>query len=97
MIYLGWVVAAFLLGFLAAYIVRRGKKAPRTLRQRFSSVPTFYGRTLVEIQRLAGNAPYSTSHKTDGRTLRTWRDGNYSITLLFDVCDVCLGVEEERT
>ncbi|MBQ6174933.1 MAG: hypothetical protein IKS31_05130 [Clostridia bacterium] len=35
--------------------------------------------------------------QADGLPLRTWRDrSGYSISLLFDARDLCLGVEEER-
>ena len=34
--------------------------------------------------------------RSDGNAARTWTDGEYSITLLFDRSDICLGVEEEN-
>ena len=95
MLYLGWIVAAFLLGLLAAQSAYRRRKR-RTLRERLTSIPTFYGKTLAEVQRIARDAPYQTSRKANGQIVRTWRENDYILSLLFDACDVCLGVEEER-
>ncbi len=95
MIYLGWIVAAFLLGFLAALFAYNRRKR-QTLRERLTSIPTFCGKTLAEVQRITRDAPYQTSRKPNGQVVRLWRENDYMIALLFDACDVCLGVEDER-
>ena len=90
--YLGWIVAAFLGGFLLAC---RQLKKRHTLRESFARVEMYQGRTYREILTLAGAKPNSVVHQADGLSLRTWQEPGYAITLLFDRQDVCLGVEDE--
>ena len=44
----------------------------------------------------SGTMGGSVERLPDGRTLRVWVDGGYSIALLFDAGEVCLGVQDER-
>ena len=78
LIYLGWIVAAFLAGVLLA------QRKP-TLQQRVSKLGIL--RTM--------DAPQTETRQTDGRTIRMWRNRDYSISLLFDGREMCLGVEDE--
>ena len=87
-IYLGWIAAAFLAGVL---LMLRRKP---TLQQRVNQMGVFAGRTYAEILQTM-DAPQTETRQTDGRTLRTWRNQDYSISLLFDGRDMCLGVEDE--
>ena len=88
-LYLGWIVAAFLAGVL---LTLRSKP---TLQQRVNQMGVFAGRTYADILRTM-DAPQTETRQTDGRTLRTWRNRDYSISLLFDGRDMCLGVEDEN-
>lgn len=92
-LYLGWVAAAFMVGFsLASWLKQRRPN----LRQYISQTPVFRGKTYAEILREVGIDPQMAVHKTDGHILRTWHDhSGYSISLLFDANDLCLGVEDE--
>ena len=92
LIYLGWIIAAFLGGFLLAYCQRKKRQS---LQERFTPVEMYQGRTYREILTMAGAKPNSVVHQADGRTLRTWQEPGYAITLLFDRRDVCLGVADE--
>ena len=89
-LYLGWITAAFLAGVL---LMLRRKP---TLQQRVNQMGVFAGRTYTEILRTM-DAPQTETRQADGRTLRTWRNRDYSISLLFDGLDMCLGVEEESS
>jgi len=94
LLYLGWVAAAFMAGFALAWGLRVHR---RNLRRRMTQIPVFRGKTYAEILREVGCDPQTSVRQTDGHTLRTWRDpGGYSISLLFDTGDLCLGVAEER-
>ncbi len=94
LLYLGWVVAAFLIGFGLAWWLRRREKS---LRRRVSQIPLFRGKTYAEILRELGGEPHSTIRQADDSALRTWRDkGGYSISLAFDARDLCMGVVEEK-
>ena len=92
LIYLGWIVAAFLGGFLLAYSQLKKRHA---LRDNFARVEMYQGRTYREILTMVGAKPNSVVHQANGLTLRTWQEPGYAITLLFDRHDVCLGVEDE--
>lgn len=97
MLYLGWIVAAFLFGvFLAAgvalFLARR-----RTLRDQFDSLGMTDGKDYAEIICNVKTPPWMVEARADGKTLRTWRKGDYPISLLFDRQDYCLGVMEEHT
>ena len=87
-LYLGWIVAAFLAGVL---LMQRRRP---TLQQRVIQMGVFAGRSYAEILRTM-DAPQTETRQTDGHTLRTWRNRDYSISLLFDGRDMCLGVEDE--
>ena len=93
MLYLGWIVAAFLAGGIitALYITRR-----RTLRERLAALEPLVGREYTQIIEEIKASPKNTTQKANGKTLREWREGNYYISLLFDKNDICLGVMEER-
>lgn len=91
--YLGWIVAAFLGGFLLAS--QRQKKRlhrPQTL----AKVESFEGRHYWEICLLAGDLPKTVTLLADGKKRKVWQEQGYTIALDFDEMDVCLGVEEER-
>lgn len=97
MLYLGWIIAAFLIGVVVTvaavvYLQRR-----QTLRERFNGLGTTLGKNYVEIAAEVKAAPRMTETRPDGQTLRTWQEANYSISLLFDKEDYCLGVMEERS
>lgn len=91
--YLGWIVAAFLGGFLLA--LRYRKKRP-SLRENFARVERFHGRSYREILAIAGAKPYSIIQQADGRSIRVWKEFGYSISLGFDESDICLGVMDEQ-
>ena len=91
LIYLGWIAAAFLAGILLAL---RMKNHGSSLRKRVKDAAVFRGKTYQEIKREI-DAPQTVLRQADGRTLRTWREDGYSISLLFDPQDLCLGVEDE--
>ncbi len=93
LVYLGWIVAAFLGGFLLALWQRM---AHHSLRTNFARVEVFAGRSYREILTIAGAKPNTITQQTDGDTLKTWQEGDYCITLAFDRRDICLGVEDER-
>lgn len=90
--YLGWIVAAFLGGFLLALWQR--KKHP-SLRENFARVEFFKGRGYREILTIAGAKPNSIVQKADGGFIKIWKEAGYSITLEFDDRDICLGVMDE--
>ena len=87
-LYLGWIVAAFLAGVL---LTQRRKPS---LQQRVTRIGVFAGRTYAEILDTM-DAPQAEVWHTDGRIVRTWRNCDYSISLLFDGRDMCLGVKSE--
>ncbi len=87
-IYLGWIAAAFLAGVLLAQ-----RRKPK-LQQRVTKLGVFAGRSYAEILRTM-DAPQTEARQADGQTVRTWRNQDYSISLLFDGRDMCLGVEDE--
>lgn len=91
--YLGWIVAAFLGGFLLA--LRQRRKRP-SLRDNFARVERFNGRSYREILAIAGAKPYSIIQQADGRSIRVWKEFGYSISLGFDESDICLGVMDEQ-
>ena len=89
---IGWMVAAFLAGVLLMGWIQRRKP---TLQQRVSELGVFAGRNYAEILRKL-EEPQTETRQPDGQTLRTWRNRDYSISLLFDRQEMCLGVEEEK-
>ena len=90
--YLGWIVAAFLGGFLLAH---RQRWKRNSLRENFARVEFFKGRGYREILLIAGAKPNSAIETADGRVMKTWKEHGYSISLEFDAEDICLGVQEE--
>ena len=90
--YLGWIVSAFLGGFLLAHWQR---KKHHFLRQNFARVDVFKGRGYREILDIAGAKPNSIIQQADGRIIKVWKEIGYSISLEFDGCDICLGVQDE--
>ena len=91
--YLGWIVAAFLGGFLLA--LRQRRKRP-SLRDNFARVERFNGRSYRKILAIAGVRPDSIIQQADGHSIRVWKEFGYSISLGFDESDVCLGVMDEQ-
>lgn len=89
---LGWVAAALLLGYLlgSRTLGRKG------LRKRCSRIAVYRGRSGWELAELLGGPAQDVTRLTEGNTLRTWREGDYAITLCFDAQDVCLGVHDEQ-
>lgn len=90
--YLGWIAAAFMAGILFAGWMKNRKPS---LRARAEKAGYFRGKSYNEILREM-NAPQIIIQLTDGRTLCTWQEDGYRISLLFDVRDLCLGVESEQ-
>lgn len=92
LVYLGWIVAAFLGGFLLALWQR---KKHHSLRENFARVEFFKGRGYREIVAIAGAKPNSIIQQADGRIIKVWKEIGYSISLEFDAQDICLGVMDE--
>ena len=92
LIYLGWIAAAFLAGILFAEWMKRCRPS---LQARAKKAAVFRGKTYQEITSEIG-AAQTIIQQTDGHTLRTWQEDGYSISLLFDAGDLCLGVEDEH-
>jgi len=92
-LYLGWIIAAFLAGLLLG---KRPKKQKMKLKERFDRLNICKGMSYVEILQHAQAAPRITDRNADGVTERTWVDEGYSITLTFDWQDIYLGVTDER-
>ena len=85
LIYLGWIVAAFLGGFLLALWQR---KKHHSLRENFARVVFFKGRGYREIVAIAGAKPNSIIQQADGRIIKVWKEIGYSISLEFDAQDI---------
>jgi len=94
-LYLGWIVAAFLAGGIVSYALVHRQRA-KSLQARLADVDGFSGRSYAQVLGLAKVKPQRMERLPDGRTLRVWVDGGYSIALLFDAGEVCLGVQDER-
>ena len=92
LIYLGWIAAAFLAGILFAEWMKRRRPS---LQERAKKAAVFRGKTYREVMDEIG-AAQRIIQQTDGRTLRTWQEDGYSISLLFDAQELCLGVEDEH-
>ena len=92
MLYLGWIIAAFLAGVqLTAWRLNRR----RTLRSRFDSLGVMKGWEYADIVAAVQILPRTQVKEPDGQVLRTWQENGYAITLLFDEKNVCRGVMEE--
>lgn len=92
-LYIGWIIAAFLAGLLLG---KWPKKQKMTLQERFDKLNICKGMSYVEILQHVQAAPRITDRNADGVTERTWVDDGYSIKLTFDKHDICLGVRDER-
>ncbi len=92
LIYLGWIAAAFLLGFLFSGWIKNRKPS---LQKKVEKAAYFRSKSYREIMREIGSAQTAIRQR-DGCTLRTWSEKGYSISLLFDARDLCLGVEDEH-
>lgn len=94
-LYIGWITAAFLGGFLLSLWLTQRKK-PHSLQNNFARVEFFKGRGYREILAIAGTKPNRIIQQTDGCSIKVWEEAGYSIALEFDAQDVCLGVMNER-
>ena len=92
-LYIGWIVAAFLAGLLFG---KWQKKQKMKLQERFDRLNICKGMSYVEILQHVEAAPRITDRNANGVTERTWVEEQYSITLTFDHQDICFGVQEER-
>lgn len=81
--------------FFAGLLTSKGT----LLKQDFIAMGELRGKTLDEIKQKVGapKATFSCTTAETGRpgTLCTWQEPSYSITLLFDENNVCLGVNKE--
>lgn len=93
--YLGWIMAAFLGGFLLSVCLGH-RKRHHFLREHFARVEVFKGRSYREISAIAGTKPDSIIQQADGRIIKVWKEVGYSIALEFDARDVFLGVIDEQ-
>ena len=91
-LYLGWIIAAFLAGLLLG---KWPKKQKMKLQERFDRLNICMGMRYVEILQRVQAAPRITDRNANGDTERTWADEGYSIKLTFDRQDICLGVKDE--
>lgn len=91
LVYLGWIAAAFLAGVMLMLLLQH--RAP-SLQRRVARLEVFAGRSYAEILRVM-DAPQTEARQADGRIVRTWRNDHYSISLLFDARDMCMGVQNE--
>lgn len=92
---LGIGFGAFAGYFFAGLLTSKGT----LLKQDFIAMGELRGKTLDEIKQKVGapKATFSCTTAETGRpgTLCTWQEPSYSITLLFDENNVCLGVNKE--
>ena len=65
------------------------------LHDRFYAIDDFRGWSYAAVINRIGLRATASQFRSDGTAARTWSDGRYSITLLFDRSDICLGVEAE--
>lgn len=91
-LYLGWIIAAFLARLLLG---KWPKKQKMKLQERFDRLNICKGMSYVEILQHVKAAPRITDRNANGVTERTWVDEEYSIKLTFDRQDICLGVTDE--
>lgn len=94
MLYLICITAALLIGIVILLLCSR---PGRLLRRRSEAIGVFRGMYYEEILVRFGLVPHRITERADGKVLRMWQEGNYSISLLFDHTGLCLGVEDERT
>ena len=91
-LYLGWIIAAFLAGLLLG---KWPKKQKMKLQERFDRLNICKGMSYVEILQHVQAAPRITDRNANCVTEGTWVDEGYSIKLTFDRQDICLGVTDE--
>ena len=92
-LYIGWIIAAFLAGLL---LEKWPKKQKVKLQERFDRLNIRKGMSYVEILQHVQAAPRITDRNANGVTERTWVDEGYSIKLTFDRLDICLGMTDEQ-
>ena len=92
-LYLGWIIAAFLAGVLLG---KWPKKQKMKLQERFDKLNICKGMSYVDILQRVQAAPRITDRNANGMTERTWVDEEYCIKLTFDHQDICLGVKWEQ-
>ena len=66
---------------------------------KIASTMTYAQRNELTVELFNGleiGDPQTDTQQKDGRSLRTWQEDGYSVTLLFDAQGLCLGVEDER-
>ena len=91
-LYIGWIIAAFLAGLLLG---KWPKKQKMKLQERFDKLNICKGMSYVEILQRVQAAPRITDRNANGDTERTWADEGYFIKLTFDRHDICIGVQDE--
>lgn len=91
-LYIGWIIAAFLAGLLLG---KWPEKQKMKLQERFDKLNICKGMSYVEILQRVQAAPRITDRNANGDTERTWADEGYSIKLTFDRHDICIGVQDE--
>jgi hypothetical protein len=101
---MGWLgtIAFILLGAFIGIVINSSQKAKGTLLQQdFIKMGNLVGLSLDEIKRRVGEPSGMTACTVaaTGRSgaLYTWAQYPYSITLLFDENNKCLGVNKEMT
>ena len=91
-LYIGWIIAAFLAGLLLG---KWPKKQKMKLQERFDKLNICKGMSYVEILQRVQAAPRIRDRNANGDTERTWADEGYSIKLTVDRHDICIGVQDE--
>ncbi len=90
--YFGWIIAVFLIGLLLLLWYRITYP---TLKAHFLTINHFRGKSYDEIPKLLSAVPQQTEDRENGQRVRIWCTRGYSISLLFDRHEFCLGVEQE--
>lgn len=70
-------------------------KQEQSLEERIWAVDRFDGLDYATVMNCVGNNPQHTIRK-EQTIERTWIEDGYSVCLLFDEQDICLGVWEEQ-
>ena len=89
------------LGAFVGYFVAGLRSAKGTiLQENFQKLGTLSGKTLQEIEAACGpHTSFTTCTITDRDNapgfFYNWTESNYSITLLFDASNICIGVSDE--
>jgi hypothetical protein len=99
MSWLGIIAFLCLGGFIAIVINSAGKAKGKILQQDFIKMGNLVGLSLAEIKAKVGEPNGMSACKVadtgENGTLYTWAQNPYSITLLFDENNKCLGVNQE--